>query len=191
MPVLQGLMAAPRNQWQVYDTTEPLLVWHLLLPAPNDDVANAAVDEALQGLAASGLLLGAHRPLPDEATVYAGGALPFQTRVQVRDGSGALVERTATDAGALLRTLEGPTLDVGYARRFAAPGRPFVAAWSVRQGATVEVRVAFYSTIAFDERDAAVHAANHARMHDARAALEGLARRCGGRLVAPLTLAPR
>jgi hypothetical protein len=184
-------MAAPRNQWQVYDTTEPLLVWHLLLPAPNDDVANAAVDDALQRLAASGLLLGAHRPLPDEATVFAGTPLPFQTRVQVRDERGALVERTANDAGALLRTLEGPTLDAGYARRFAAPGRPFVAAWSVRQGATVEVCVAFYSTIAFDDRDADVHAKNQARLEAARAALEGLARRCGGRLVAPLELAAR
>jgi len=182
-------MAAPRNQWQVYDTTEPLLVWHLLLPAPNDDVANAAVDDALQGLAASGLLLGAKRPLPDEASVYAGGALPFQTRVHVRDERGAIVERTVTDAGALLRTLEGPTLDVGYARRFAAPGRPFVAAWSVRHEAAVEVCVAFYSTIAFDDRDADVHAKNQARLEAARAALEGLARRWGGRLVAPLELA--
>jgi hypothetical protein len=59
----------------------------------------------------------------------------------------------------------------------------------VRQGATVEVCVAFYSTIAFDDRDADVHAKNQACLQGARDALEHVARRCGGRLVAPLELA--
>ena len=188
-------MAAPRNTWQVYDTTEPLLVWRLLIPVPTDAVDDAAardaVDAALEALQHSGLVLGATQPLPTEDDVFAGAARPVQTRVLARTHLGALVERTSGDAGALLRELEGPTLDAAYARRFAAAGRPFVAVWSSRGHGTVEVCVAFFSTIAFDERDADVHAANHARVAAARAGLEQVARRRGGRLTAPLALTTR
>jgi hypothetical protein len=183
-------MADLKNHWQAFDSAEPLLVWQLRLPAPagtdGDAVAAAAVDEALDVLAQSGLLI-TRRPLPAEEAVFAGEAPRGVSVVTVRDARGALVDERADDAGALLRRLEGPGLDAGYARRFAAPGRPFVAAWQHRDAASVELRVAFFSTLHFDARDAALHEKNHARVIAARDGLLALARRRGGRIVAPPT----
>lgn len=179
-------MAALTNLWQVHDTTEPLLVWHLRLPAPDDLFADTAVDDALAVLHETALLR-KRRPLPDEAAVYEGTAPRAPTLVSVRD-RGAIADVVADDAGALLRRLEGPTLDAGYARRFAAVGRPFVAAWSARSPGSIEVCVAFWTTLHFDERDGEVFAKNHARVVAARDGLLGLARRRGGRLVAPVSL---
>ena len=73
--------------------------------------------------------------------------------------------------------------------RFAAVGRPFVAAWQTRGEGSVEVCVAFLTTLHFDEQDAALHERNHARVVAARDGLTALARRRGGRLMAPTTLA--
>jgi hypothetical protein len=184
-------MAERKNHWQVFDTTEPLLLWHLRLPAPagpeGDAEANAGVDEALAALADSGLLE-VGRPLPTEEAVFAGEAPRGPSTVTVRDAAGALVDERADDAGALLRRLEGPGLDAGYARRFAALGRPFVAAWTKRDAGSIELCVAFFTTLHFDTRDAAVHAPNHARVVAARDGLLAVARRRGGRIVAPVTL---
>lgn len=183
-------MAAPTNLWQVHDTTEPLLLWHLRLPATDDGHADTVVDEALAVLAASGLLQ-TQRPLPDEVHVYEGSAPLQPSVVTVRARDGALVDETTGDAGALLRRLEGVNLDATYARHFAVEARPFVAAWSTRDRSSVEVCVAFMTTLHFDERDGAVFAANHARVVAARDGLEQLARRRGGRLTAPLGLTRR
>lgn len=179
-------MADLKNHWQAFDSTEPLLVWHLRLPAPsgaNDD----ALDEALDVLQQTGLLV-ARRPLPTAADVFAGEAACGVSVVSVRDARGELVDERADDAGALLRRLEGPGLDAGYARRFAAVGRPFVAAWRAYDPGSVELCIAFFSTLHFDQRDPALHEKNHARVVAARDGLLALARRHGGRMVAPLSL---
>jgi hypothetical protein len=184
-------MADIKNHWQAFDSTEPLLLWHLRLPAPagpaGDPVVAAVVDEALAVLADSGLLL-TRQPLPVEAAVFAGEAARGVSVVTVRSASGDVVDERADDAGALLRRLEGPGLDAGYARRFAAVGRPFVAAWQIRDAASVELCIAFFSTLHFDDRDAALYGRNHGRVVAARDGLLTLARRRGGRLVAPVTL---
>lgn len=184
-------MADLNNHWQAFDSSEPLLVWQLRLPAPSgpagDADANAAVDEALAVLTETGLLV-TRRPLPTEDAVFSGEAPRSVSVVTVRDARGALVDERADDAGALLRRLEGPGLDAGYARRFAATGRPFVAVWTNRDDVSVELRVAFFTTLHFDARDTAAHEKNHARVVAARDGLLALARRRGGRITAPLTL---
>jgi len=187
----KGDMAELKNHWQAFDSTEPLLVWHLRLPAPSgpagDADADAAVDDALAVLADTGLLV-TRRPLPAEEAVFAGEAPRGVSVVTARGAGGALVEERADDAGALLRRLEGPGLDAGWARRFAAPGRPFVAAWTRRDAVSVELCVGFFATAHFDARDTAVHEKNHARLVAARDGLLALARRRGGRFTAPLSL---
>jgi hypothetical protein len=187
-------MAELKNHWQAFDSTEPLLVWHLRLPAPSgpagDTDANVAVDEALAVLATTGVLT-MRRPLPTEDAVFAGEAPRGVSVVTVRNIRGELIDERADDAGALLRRLEGPGVDPGWARRFAAPGRPFVAAWTHRDAVSVELCVGFFATAHFDERDDAVYEKNHARLVAARDGLLALARRRGGRIVAPVTLTRR
>ncbi|MFZ9345461.1 MAG: hypothetical protein ACO268_09975 [Opitutales bacterium] len=103
-------------------------------------------------------------------------------RVVVRDGTGALVERTAADAGALLRSLE--PLEPAFARRFAA-AHPFAAGWSTSTAAAITVTVGFFTTLWLPHGDAALEAANAPALDALRTALTALARRRGGRIVAP------
>jgi hypothetical protein len=181
---------ATKNRWQSFDGTEPVLAWTLSTPAPTAAERRALVDEVLAAGRASGVLIdtggavdaGDGEPLPWDAAVAAGAAAPFAARVFVRDGGGAIVERTAPDAGALLRGLE--PLEPAYARRFAA-ARPFSAAWSTSTPTSITVHVGFFTSLWFDDTDASLLAKNEPALQEFRAALAGIARRRGGRLAAP------
>ncbi|MBM4280709.1 MAG: hypothetical protein FJ137_08070 [Deltaproteobacteria bacterium] len=179
-----------KNRWQSFDGTDPVLAWTLSTPAPTAAERRALVDEVLAAGRTSGVLFdtggavvsGDGEPLPWGPAVASGAAAPFAARVFVRDGHGAIVERSAPDAGALLRGLE--PLEPAYARRFAAP-RPFSAAWSTSTPTSIAVHVGFFTSLWFDDTDAALLARNEPPLLAFRAALVGTARRRGGRLVAP------
>ena len=183
-------MSAPRTRWHVYDSAEPLLVWRARLPLPardDDGTVTGLIAACLEVLATSGLVR-AHAPLPTEAAVFQGLADRSSSVVTVRNERGEAVDVEADDAGALLRRLEGPGLDVAYARRFAALGIPFVAVWCRHGARELELSVAFFTTLFFDDTDADVWRRNQRRMAIARDGLAAICRRRGGRLWAPVTL---
>ncbi len=185
------VMSQPRTRWHVFDTAEPLLVWRVRLPLParaNDENVAGLMAELLEVLDTTGLVR-ARAPLPTEAAVLEGVADRSSSVVTVRDEHGEVVDVEEDDAGSLLRRIEGPGLDAAYARRFAATGRPFVAAWVSLEPASLELSVAFFSTLHFDASDAATYERNQRRLVAARDGLAGLCRQRGGRLMAPLTLA--
>ena len=109
--------------------------------------------------------------------------------VTVRDEHDGLVDVTASDAGELLRRLEGPAFEALYARRFAALGQPFVSVVVSTAGNELTLTVSFFATIWFDDRDADLRARNEARLLAARTELTSVVRQHGGQLNAPL--APR
>jgi hypothetical protein len=188
-----------RNRWQSFDGVDPVLVWTLSAPAPRAEERRAIVDEVLRAGRSSGVLIAAdpgtsaaegrsdsNEPLPWRAATGAAGAADaagsFSARVFVRDMGGSIVERTASDAGALLRGLE--PLEPAYARRFAA-SRPFSQAWSVSTATAITIHIAFFTSLWFDETDGELLQRNEPALASFRAALSGIARRRGGRLVAP------
>jgi hypothetical protein len=181
-----------KNRWQSFDTIDPVLVWTLAVPAPQAADRRSVVDELLEAGRSSGVLLagdgavgvGDAELLPWELALVDGGQAPWSSRVFVRDALGALVQRTASDAGALLRSLE--PLEPAYARRFAA-SRPFAAAWSTSTASTVTVQVGFYTSLWFDDADVELAQRNEPALTSFRAAMAAIARRRGGRLVAPLS----
>jgi hypothetical protein len=142
-----------KNRWQSFDGTEPLLVWTLAVPLPSSPERRACVDELLAAGAKSGVLVAAAHAvqtsttgelLPFEQAAYAALAVPFSSRVFVRDAMGVVVERTSGDAGALLASLE--PLEPAYARRFAA-SRPFTAAWTTSTTNALAISIAFYTSL--------------------------------------------
>jgi hypothetical protein len=89
------------------------------VPAGADDGAVAGlIAELLEVLATSGLVR-ARAPLKTEAAVLEELADRSPSVVTVRNERGEVVDVEADDAGALLRRIEGPGLDIAYARRFA------------------------------------------------------------------------
>jgi len=186
-------MTSTHNHWQVYDTSEPLLQWQLAVPA-GPSAAAELVAEVRAALLPLVTVVGADLPGIDDALGRPG---LFSSTITARDDRGALVDvdsaTAAGDAGQLLRRLEGPALDAGYARRFAAVGHPFVAVWTTTATTTARfaVTVAFFATVWFDATDAALFERNQARLLAARSALTTLARRRGGLLQAPTTLTAR
>ncbi len=188
-------MTSAPTPWQVFDTPEPLLAWDVAVPLPqtHDDLGvevDAIVGEVVAAVADSGLVEGlSAADVGDELAVLEGRAKVASARVTVRD-DGAVVTVACTDPGQLWRRLEGQGFDATYAERFAALGHPCVALWREVGAGRVDVAVAFFATMFFDERDADVFAANQAQLRKTRAALEALVRRRGGRLTAPLTLRP-
>jgi hypothetical protein len=184
-------MTAPKTHWQVFETPEPLLAWDAAFPVDGDagpDVVRAIVADVCAAVVDSGLVVACSA---DDVTgveaVLDGRAKKLATTVRVRDGD-AVVTRTCTDPGALWRTLEGEGTDPAYAERFAALGHPCVALWSTVSAGRVDVAVAFFATMFFDERDHEVWSQNQAQLRATRVALEAVTRRRGGRLTAPLTL---
>jgi hypothetical protein len=189
-----------KNRWQSFDGTEPVLSWTLSVPAPGSAEQRAVVDEVLAAGRASGVLVaadgavvvGAAEPLPWADAAIRGQAVPFSSTVFVRDAQGAVVQRSASDAGALLRSLE--PLEPGYARRFAA-SHPFAAAWTTSTSTSIAVQIAFFSSLWFDDTDVELLQKNEPALAAFRASLLGVARRRAGRFVAPLspssTLVPR
>jgi hypothetical protein len=178
-----------RNRWHSPEGTDPLATWTFAAPAPTDAERRAIVGEVLDAGRASGVLLAGEgavapsgEPLPWEAAAYAGPLAPFASRVVVRDAAGALVTRTAGDAGALLRALE--PLDDAYARRFAA-SRPFATAWSSSTSSGVTVTIAFGTSLWASHGDDALEQANAPALAAFRASLTSLARRRGARLTTP------
>jgi hypothetical protein len=158
------------------------------VPAGADDGAVAGlIAEILEVLATSGLVR-ARAPLPTEAAVLEELADRSPSVVTVRNERGEVVDVEADDAGALLRRIEGPGLDVAYARRFAALGIPFVAVWCRHADRELELSVAFFTTLFLDDSDAEVWRRNQRRVATARDGLAAICRRRGGRLWAPLTL---
>ena len=195
-------MSAPqsqrRNTWQVFDTPEPLLAWDVAFPLAADashlDVdssVDAVVADVVAAVVDSGLVVKASADdVQDELAVLEGRAPALEVRVGVRVG-GAVVTQTCSDPGALWRRLEGPGFDPAYAERFAALGHPCVALWREVGEGRVDVAVAFFATVFFDEGYGDVFAHNQAQLRRTRAALEAVVHRRGGRLTAPLTLSPR
>ena len=200
-PAVQDAMAALHNSWQVFDTTEPVLVWQARLPLPASSSPSALSPSALSPSALSpsalsSALLAALSPLVtrtgaldslddehlDKITVH-------RSLVTVRDEHDGLVDVTASDAGELLRRLEGPAFEALYARRFAALGQPFVSVVVSTAGNELTLTVSFFATIWFDDRDADLRARNEARLLAARTELTSVVRQHGGQLNAPL--APR
>jgi hypothetical protein len=178
-----------KNRWHCPEGTEPLLAWTVSAPAPSSAQARAFVDEVMAAGRATGVLVagpgavaGSGELLPWEGAVYAGAPVPFSSHVVVRDRDGGLVSRVAGDAGALLRSLE--PLEPAYARRFAA-SRPFAAAWSTASPATLTITIAFLTNLWLDHGDPGVQQANARGFDELRASLAAIARRRGGRLVAP------
>jgi hypothetical protein len=185
---------ATKNRWQSFDGTEPVLQWTLSVPAPQAAERRAVVDEVMAAGRSSGVLVAGEQAvrsegelLPWAEAIVAGASVPFSSTVFVRDAQGAVVRRSAGDAGALLRSLE--PLELAYARRFAA-SHPFAAAWSTCTATSVAVHVAFFTSLWFDATDAELTRANEPQLAVFRAALVGIARRRGGRLVAPSSPSP-
>jgi len=181
-----------QNRWQSFEGSEPVLTWVLAVPLPSAAERRACVDEVLAAGAASGVLVAGARAvstvageerLPSAGAAHACGALPFASRVVVRDGHGTFVDKTAGDAGALLSSLEA--LKPAYARRFAAP-HPFAAAWTTSTPQALSNTVAFFTSLWLPHGDDALLARNLASLEQFRAALGAIARRCAGRLQAPL-----
>jgi hypothetical protein len=183
-------MSQPRTQWHVSDSAEPVLAWRVRLPVPadaDDGAVAGLIAELLEVLATSGLVR-ARAPLPTEAAVLEELADRSPSVVTVRNERGEVIDVEADDAGALLRRIEGPGLDVAYARRFAALGIPFVAVWCRHGDRELELSVAFFTTLFFDDSDAEVWRRNQRRVATARDGLAAICRRRGGRLLAPVTL---
>ena len=183
-------MSQPRTQWHVSDSAEPVLAWRVRLPVPagaDDGAVAGLIAEILEVLATSGLVR-ARAPLPTEAAVLEELADRSPSVVTVRNERGEVIDVEADDAGALLRRIEGPGLDVAYARRFATLGIPFVAVWCRHGDRELELSVAFFTTLFFDDSDAEVWRRNQRRVATARDGLAAMCRRRGGRLLAPLTL---
>ena len=197
-------MTPTNNRWQVYDTSEPLLQWQLALPLPSSSSSSSSSASAEAAVVAAvraallPLVTVVGPTLPDVDRAFSAPA-PFRSTVTVRDQRHALVDIEADDAGATLRRFEGPDLDPGYARRFAALGHPFVAVWSSTATTSTSstpkttplrfgVTVAFFATIWFNDEDPALLARNAARLQAAHTALTTVARRHGGQLLAPTTL---
>jgi len=177
-------MAAPKNAWQVFDTTEPVLVWRFSASTPDDVAVARVVADVVAALAP---LVTTTAPLLTEAEVFAGGlGARFSSRLTGRDERGAIVSADAVDAGAQLRAWE-PSLEAAYVRRFAALEHPAVAVWADREGARLALGVGFFSTAHVNARDTEVFGHNHARMVAARDALVVVARRLGARLDAPMS----
>jgi hypothetical protein len=154
------------------------------VPAGADDGAVAGlIAELLEVLATSGLVR-ARAPLPTEAAVLEELADRSPSVVTVRNERGEVVDVEADDAGALLRRIEGPGLDVAYARRFAALGIPFVAVWCRHGDRELELSVAFFTTLFLDDSDAEVWRRNQRRVATAR---DGLNRSSARRRVIPGT----
>ena len=183
-------MSQPRTQWHVSDSAEPVLAWRVRLPVPagaDDGAVAGLIAELLEVLATSGLVR-ARAPLPTEAAVLEELADRSPSVVTVRNERGEVVDVEADDAGALLRRIEGPGLDVAYARRFAALGIPFVAVWCRHGDRELELSVAFFTTLFLDDSDAEVWRRNQRRVATARDGLAAICRGRGGLLLAPLTL---
>ena len=180
-----------KNRWCSYDATDPILIWELAVPAPSPAEQQAVVDAVLLAGRGSGVLLtsGALPPvgLPFEDALFAGDKVPFSSRVFVREASGAVVERTSDDAGALLKSLE--SFDDVYARRFAA-SHPIVGAFSTSTEKSVSVSLCFFASLFFDETDAELYAKNQPRFLGFRDALLTIARARGGKLQAPTSTTP-
>lgn len=190
-----------KNHWCSYDSTDPILVWELSVPAPAAPPAGQpppgpqqeVVAEVCRAGRATGFVdvIGFPRApaegqewLPFEDDLFGGLQVPLVSTVTVRDAQGALVQRQSADAGALLRELE--VFDDVYARRFAA-SHPFVGLFSTSTDKTLGIHVCFFSTLYFDESDPELTAANQARLLEFRAALLAIAQKRGGRLNAPTT----
>lgn len=202
------------NHWCSYDSTDPVRVWSLAAPLPattsttsaaptqrgfvaaaltacadtgvvcfDDGDGGGDIDAALARVARAGAG-GVVEWLPFEDALFAGDAVPFASRVFVRVGS-AIVARTSNNAGALLRELE-QKLDDAYLRRFAA-AHPFVGAFTTSTATTVRLSLCFFTSLPFDETDAALFAANQAPLLALRERLVALARAHGGTLDAKLT----
>lgn len=194
-----------KNHWCSYDTTDPLLVWELRVPASSSTQTGSEQEQVIDAVCRAGRATGVvdwigwsdrrvSRPilerrsgewLPFEAALFAGARVPFISTVFVRDARGAVHPQTAGDAGALLRELE-PDLDAAYLRRFAA-SHPFIGLFSTSTETDLAVHVCFFCNIYFDESDAELFAANQAPLLKFREALLTLARQRGGTLTAPTT----
>ncbi len=177
-----------RNRWRSFPATDPLMLWTLTTPFSSRQEARRFAEEVLLLGRESGVLIaGANaiaaegEPLPWEQSARAGGALPFTTRVSVRDGSGKIVDQLAADAGKLLATLE--RLDPSDVPRIAA-SRPFVAAWTTSTLSTMTVNFAFFTTLWIDIGDPELHERNTRRLEALRTGLTALAKRHAGRLTA-------
>ena len=185
-PAVQDAMAALHNSWQVFDTTEPVLVWQARLPLPASSSPSALSSALLAALSPLVTRTGALDSLDDE---HLDKTTVHRSLVTVRDEHDGLVDVTASDAGELLRRLEGPAFEALYARRFAALGQPFVSVVVSTAGNELTLTVSFFATIWFDDRDADLRARNEARLLAARTELTSVVRQHGGQLNAPL--APR
>ncbi len=194
-PAVQDAMAALHNSWQVFDTTEPVLVWQARLPLPASSSPPSSSSSSSPSALSSALLAalsplvtrtGALDSLDDE---HLDKTTVHRSLVTVRDEHDGLVDVTASDAGELLRRLEGPAFEALYARRFAALGQPFVSVVVSTAGNELTLTVSFFATIWFDDRDADLRARNEARLLAARTELTSVVRQHGGQLNAPL--APR
>lgn len=185
--------ATRKNRWRSVAGNEPLMVWSLSLPASSQKVARDDVMSVLRAGSSSGVLIanpGAVAAegelLPWETAIRTGRAVPFVSRVNVRDPQGAVVEHTTGDAGRLLRAVEG--LTAVEAQRFAA-SQPFAAAWTSSTLSSLTVSIAFFTTLWVNTSDPELHARNSARLDAFREALNALARQRGGRLVAAVPVA--
>jgi hypothetical protein len=184
---------AHHNRWQSFETTEPVLAWSLVVVAPTPGDRRAVVDEVLAAGARTGVLLASPQAVREESAtellpwndaVASGQPVPFSSRVFVRDATGGVVERTAADAGALLRQLE--PIEALYARHFAA-ARPFAVAWTTTSATALEVTIAYFTSLWLEHGDEALHQKNLPALMTFRDALVAVARRRGGRIEAPLS----
>ena len=206
-----------KNQWQSPDALDPFLTWELVLPLTQSAQRFDFVDEILALCAQTRLvrirevaLAVVTLPVTEDPRHYGEVArsrsllevLPFQealcggdgrvvieSTVFVRDQAGAIIERDASDAGALLRSLE-PDADAAWARRFAT-SHPFVGLWSTTTGGELRVTFAFWCTLLFDESDEELLQRNRPRLQGLHDGLQALARRSRGSVDAPVALLRR
>jgi hypothetical protein len=200
------------NRWSSHASAEPAIEWVLSFPDEGPAARRTIAAEVLAAGDATGLFTiarvdvgdlqlaaatnndawravvdqrGLDHPLPFQDALLEGeGTVEVETTVAVRDHDGAIVEKRASDAGALLRELE-PGLSATDARRFAGH-KPFVAPWAVLEGGRFEVRFGFWTDLFWLRVDDELRAKNEARLVDLRERLQAIARARKGEASLPV-----
>lgn len=194
-----------RPPYSSYDSFEPVVAWKLTLPKSADpraaarkilDAGEASELFVIGEIEASGArassghaflehLVASSEPLPFADAFYGdGGRVVVESRVTYRNADSALKSERVTDAGELLRRI-APDADPMWLRRFAA-SHPFVAPWSTTYEGGCTFTLAFWTSLFFDDTDAAVYQENRGRLLMLRARLVEIAKDMHGELLAPM-----
>lgn len=202
------------NRWSSHASAEPAIEWVLSFPDEGPAARRAIAADVLVAGDATGLFTIARvdvgdlklpaattndawraiaekleHPLPFQDALLEGeGTVEVASTVAVRDHGGAIVERRASDAGALLRELE-PGLSASDARRFAGH-KPFIAPWGVVEAGRFEVRFGFWTDLFWLRVDDELRRKNEARLVDLRERLKAIADARKGTASLPVPATP-